>query len=81
MHGFSLDWSANLFADIWGPVERGNAMALFSCMTFIVSVVLSASWPVIWTLTNTRDLLSVLSSQDSYSLLRIGAGVSTFYYG
>lgn len=21
--------------DIWGPVERGNAMALFSCMTFI----------------------------------------------
>lgn len=21
-------------ADIWGPIERGNAMALFSCMTF-----------------------------------------------
>lgn len=27
----------NSWADIWGPVERGNAMALFSCMTFIVS--------------------------------------------
>jgi MFS family permease len=26
---------ANVFADIWGPIERGNAMALFSCMTFI----------------------------------------------
>jgi hypothetical protein len=37
MYGFSLDWLANSIADIWGPVERGNAMALFSCMTFIVS--------------------------------------------
>jgi DHA1 family multidrug resistance protein-like MFS transporter len=25
----------NILADIWGPVERGNAMALFSMMTFI----------------------------------------------
>ena len=24
-----------ILADIWGPVERGNAMAVFSCMTFV----------------------------------------------
>jgi len=24
-----------VLADIWGPIERGNAMALFSCMTFV----------------------------------------------
>lgn len=24
-----------LLADIWGPVERGNAMAMFACMTFV----------------------------------------------
>jgi hypothetical protein len=76
MHDFLLVWLTNSFADIWGPVERGNAMALFSCMTFIVSVIPSASWLVTWALTNTRDLLSALSSQDFYSLLRIGAGAS-----
>lgn len=27
--------STNWVVDIWGPIERGNAMALFSCMTFI----------------------------------------------
>lgn len=26
---------AGVLADIWGPVERGNAMALFSMMTFV----------------------------------------------
>lgn len=30
-----LKYIADLLIDIWGPVERGNAMALFSCMTFI----------------------------------------------
>ena len=31
----ALSNSPGLLADIWGPIERGNAMALFSMMTFI----------------------------------------------
>jgi len=31
----SLSNAPGVLADIWGPVERGNAMALFSMMTFI----------------------------------------------
>ncbi|KAM0722977.1 hypothetical protein Q7P37_001175 [Cladosporium fusiforme] len=31
----TLSNAPGVLADIWGPVERGNAMALFSCMTFI----------------------------------------------
>jgi DHA1 family multidrug resistance protein-like MFS transporter len=37
MYSYGI-WSQhfiNFLADIWGPVERGNAMALFSMMTFI----------------------------------------------
>lgn len=30
-----LSNSAGVLADIWGPIERGNAMAVFSMMTFI----------------------------------------------
>ncbi|RDL37995.1 MFS multidrug transporter-like protein [Venustampulla echinocandica] len=30
-----LSNSAGVLADIWGPVERGNAMAAFSVMTFV----------------------------------------------
>lgn len=29
-----LSNSPGVIADLWGPVERGNAMALFSCITF-----------------------------------------------
>lgn len=32
---FSLQHLTDSLVDIWGPVERGNAMALFSMMTFI----------------------------------------------
>jgi MFS transporter, DHA1 family, multidrug resistance protein len=31
----ALSNSPGLLVDLWGPVERGNAMALFSMMTFI----------------------------------------------
>jgi DHA1 family multidrug resistance protein-like MFS transporter len=31
----TLSNAPGVLADIWGPVERGNAMALFSMMTFI----------------------------------------------
>lgn len=31
----SLSNAPGVLADIWGPIERGNAMALFSMMTFI----------------------------------------------
>ena len=31
----ALSNSPGVLADIWGPIERGNAMALFSMMTFI----------------------------------------------
>ena len=31
----ALSNAPGLLADIWGPIERGNAMALFSMMTFI----------------------------------------------
>lgn len=72
---------ANFYADIWGPVERGNAMALFSCMTFIVCSISPDVCTISRTLTSARDLLSAQSSQDSYSSQKTGAGAFTYCYG
>ena len=60
----ALSNSPGVLADIWGPIERGNAMALFSMMTFIGPGKLSAYKP------SSRHLMSV--SDTEHYMLTIG---------